>query len=51
MIVFRVVGCEGANGESQDLLCRRTKATPQFRDYEIIQNLILSLGYHDFKSS
>ena len=31
------------------LLCYRTETTPQFKDCESMLNLMLSLGYHDFK--
>ena len=41
--------CEGS-WESRNLLCRRTEATPQFKDCESMPNLTLSLGYHDFKT-
>ena len=36
-----------AHGESRDLLCRRTGATPQFKACEIM----LNLGFDDFKPS
>ena len=51
MTVIPAGGCERAHGESWDLLCRRTEATPQFKDGESMLNLILGLGYHDFKSN
>ncbi len=35
----------------ENLLCRRTGATPQFNACEIILNLMLNLGYDDFKPS
>lgn len=34
----------------ENLLSRRTEAIAQLKDCEIIQNLILSLDYNDFKS-
>ena len=36
--------------ESRNLLCRRTEPTPQLKDHESMPNLMLSLGYHDFKT-
>ena len=51
MAIIRAGGCERAHGESRDLLYRRREATPQFKDCAITQNLILSLGYYDFKSN
>ena len=48
---------EGAWGEPprgipwENLLCRRTGATPQFKACEIMLNLMLNLGYDDFESS
>ena len=37
-----------ANGESRNLLCRRTGATPQFKDCESMLNLMLRLAYNNF---
>lgn len=50
MIVFRAGSCEKVHCKSWDLLCRGTEAMAQLKDCEIIQNLILSLDYNDFKS-
>ena len=47
---FGAGGGESAHCESRDLLCRRTEATAQFKDYESMLNLILCLGYNHFKT-
>ncbi len=47
---FRAGGNK-AYWESRDLLCRGREADPRFKDRESIQNLILRLGYNDFKST
>ena len=50
--------CERAHCESrpmgshwENLLYRRTGASPQFKDCESMLNLILRLAYNDFKSN
>lgn len=42
MTFVHVVGCARDDYESWDLLCRRREAIPQFKEREIIQNLILT---------
>ncbi len=47
---FGASGGESTYCESRGLLCRRTEANAQFKDCESMLNLILCLGYNDFKT-
>ncbi len=51
MTAIRACNCQRAHCERRDLPWRRTEANIPFEDGESIQNLILSLGYDDFKSN